>query len=383
MSKSVTLYNVFVASPNDVQTERDSLKEIIKEINLTTGTILGIKLELVNWESNVYPDFGSDAQDVINNQINDDYDIFIGIMWSKFGTPTNRSDSGTKEEFLRAYKRWKGNQQAIKLMFYFKNAPIHIDNINLEQIQFIRDFKHELGEKGGLYFPFDDVEQFKQLVRVHLSKALYDLVNSNNSTTEIEIIDKNTITKKEEDVEELGLYENLEISEKMFLDTWVPINNMTQYLTDLTSKLNDKTEAINKLVTVPDNVKIRESKRLIDQTAEDMLDYVNRTNVEIPIFKNLYKKGFNAFLDAYTIWKSIDSESEQLKNSMQSILGLKEGLTVGIRGMTSFMQSIQSIPAMTTALNKAKKKTVETVNNLIKEFEFALELIEEFEQISN
>ena len=42
---------------------------------------------------------GSDPQQIINSQVSDEYDIFIGILWTRFGTPTERAGSGTEEEF--------------------------------------------------------------------------------------------------------------------------------------------------------------------------------------------------------------------------------------------------------------------------------------------
>ncbi|PYL26201.1 MAG: hypothetical protein DMF37_02915 [Verrucomicrobia bacterium] len=44
---------------------------------------------------------GADAQDVINHQLAE-YDIFLGIMSCRFGSPTKRAHSGTEEEFNRA-----------------------------------------------------------------------------------------------------------------------------------------------------------------------------------------------------------------------------------------------------------------------------------------
>ncbi|MYD31374.1 MAG: DUF4062 domain-containing protein, partial [Nitrospira sp. SB0661_bin_20] len=64
-------------------------------------------MDVVRWETRTTPGFGKDPQDVINKQISDAYDIFIGIMWTRFGTPTPRAGSGTEEEFLRAYDRYK------------------------------------------------------------------------------------------------------------------------------------------------------------------------------------------------------------------------------------------------------------------------------------
>ena len=37
---------VFVASPNDVEPEREALEEVIKEVNNTWSTCLGIELNL-------------------------------------------------------------------------------------------------------------------------------------------------------------------------------------------------------------------------------------------------------------------------------------------------------------------------------------------------
>ena len=116
MAKSVTLFNVFVASPSDLIEERDLLSDVINELNHTTANILSIKLELIRWETDTFPSFGNDAQDVINKQIEDDYDIFIGIIGSKFGTPTKRFGSGTLEEFNRAYEKARQDSGRTEIM---------------------------------------------------------------------------------------------------------------------------------------------------------------------------------------------------------------------------------------------------------------------------
>ena len=55
-------------------------------------------------DANAYPGFGTDPQGVVNEEIGDDYEIFIGPLWSRFGTPTPRAFSGTQEEFERVYE---------------------------------------------------------------------------------------------------------------------------------------------------------------------------------------------------------------------------------------------------------------------------------------
>ena len=80
------------------------------------------------------------TQQIINQDFGDDYDIFIGIIWKKFGTKTEVAESGTEEEFLRALKRFE-NGENIQILFYFKSEPIPFDEINPEQILKIKNFK--------------------------------------------------------------------------------------------------------------------------------------------------------------------------------------------------------------------------------------------------
>jgi len=114
----VKIFKAFVASPSETQNERDVAEKVVDEINQTLGDFHKFRIELLRWEKDTYPDFGADGQDVINRQIGLDYDIFIGVMWKRFGTPTNRAESGTEEEFERAYSKFKENG-SLKIMFYF------------------------------------------------------------------------------------------------------------------------------------------------------------------------------------------------------------------------------------------------------------------------
>jgi hypothetical protein len=118
MKPNVAIVRVLVASPGDVQTERAIVPEIISAINRIIGSKEGFRLEQVLWEQDSFPDIGADVQDVINRQLLD-YDIFLGIMRARFGTPTKRANSGTEEEFDRAYQRHLKEQNSIRILFYF------------------------------------------------------------------------------------------------------------------------------------------------------------------------------------------------------------------------------------------------------------------------
>ena len=110
---------IFVASPGDVQSERLQLSKVVDELNTTISAIAPEKqifLELIKWETHVHPGLGRDPQEVVNQQIGK-YDIFVGIIWKRLGTPTALARSGTEEEFQHAYSIWQKNK-SFPVLFY-------------------------------------------------------------------------------------------------------------------------------------------------------------------------------------------------------------------------------------------------------------------------
>ena len=172
MPRQEQILSVFVASPSDVGDERARLEEVIIELNHSWSRNLGIRLDLIRWETHAYPGFGADPQDVINRQIPSDYDIFIGMMWHRYGTATGRAESGTEEEFMRAKARWDEDRSALDLLIYFKDAPVNPSLIDALQLSKVTEFRKSLGKEGGLYWSFQSTDDFANYVRMHLTKIV-------------------------------------------------------------------------------------------------------------------------------------------------------------------------------------------------------------------
>lgn len=165
------IFRVFVASPGDVADERRALKTVIEEINLTNGLRDNFRLDLVGWETHVYPEIGPEAQDSIDAQIGD-YDIFIGILWNRFGTPTSKAESGTKQEFDNAYAAWK--QKRVKhIAFYFNVEPERLPLESIEQYKKVMAFRSELMPTHGLVGEYSGSRAFAEKIRVDLSRVIY------------------------------------------------------------------------------------------------------------------------------------------------------------------------------------------------------------------
>src|SRR5439155_14004985 len=162
MSSTETIFRAFVASPTDVCEERAILEEVVREFNITWSENFRVRIELLKWETHTYPAAGDSPQGVINRQIGDDYDLFIGIMWHRFGTPTEEFGSGTEEEFSRAWARFKNDPGSLDIMFYFKDAPVSPSQLDLPQLDAVRKFKAQLGDEGVYYWSFNEPTQFAE-----------------------------------------------------------------------------------------------------------------------------------------------------------------------------------------------------------------------------
>ena len=163
-----TKIRVFVASPADVSAERDALTGVVEELNRTLGETEGVVIDLIRWETHARPGLGEDAQDVINKQIKE-YDIFVGILWARIGTPTRRAISGTVEEFKRARAHFKTLQQPPRILFYFNQAPIELyATADLAQARAVLNFRASLDKDGAFYREYESTVVFAQMVREHL-----------------------------------------------------------------------------------------------------------------------------------------------------------------------------------------------------------------------
>ncbi|WP_263353324.1 TIR domain-containing protein [Acidicapsa acidisoli] len=173
---------IFVASPGDVTEEREILSNIvIPELRRIFSnqqmfdSQQSIDLEVVRWETHAWPAVGADAQDVINKEIGA-YDIFVGVMWKRFGTPTKRAGSGTGEEFDRAYEYFKSYGKPY-IMFYFKTSPFYTTNAKeLAQFQRVSRFKQKLEKLGLLFWEYGSSIDFERFVREHLIRQIAQII---------------------------------------------------------------------------------------------------------------------------------------------------------------------------------------------------------------
>lgn len=375
MAKTVTKYSIFIASPSDLEEERIAIDEVTKELNLTFGIKQNIVIELLKWETHSAPGISKiHSQEIINNDIGGEYDIFIGLLWKKFGTPTEKAGSGTEEEFLVAFDRFTNKRDNIQVLFYFKDAvPKSLKDINGSELVKIENFKAELREKKVLYWEFDTCENLKNFLRLHIPKRLNEIIDNNDVNSESELVE--ILTEEEE-------YGLLDFSD-MFEDY---INNSTNSLKQISestewigTELSNKADEITRLSKLPNlnNSIVRETMK---RTAKLLDNYSNRLKIEIPIFYTNFEEAIKAGSNLINLSEDFKNENtlSELEETKDAIFILRISLPDAIECMVSFYESVEALPRIQKEVNIAKRKLLLQLDDLIDKLRKSLTLTVEF-----
>jgi hypothetical protein len=173
------ILRIVVASPNDVQAERNVLPSVLEELNSGVADDRGLRLELSRWETDTHPGFHPEGpQGLIDPVLKiTECDVLIGIFWKRFGTPTADGKTGTEHEFRQAYDAWleKGSPQ----IFVYFNEKSYTPKSKPEAEQWgqVIDFRDRF-PKEGLWWPYKGKAQFERLVRNHLTNYVRGLPDS-------------------------------------------------------------------------------------------------------------------------------------------------------------------------------------------------------------
>ncbi len=156
------LIRVVIASPGDLEAERKSIPPLFVKWNHANR---GVHLVPEMWETASVPTYGDHPQHILTDQIVEKGDLLVALFWTKIGSPTPSSPSGTIEE-IREFVRRKGPK---RVMLYFCNRPLAQSpfEIDYTAIRLIQEFKEEMQNKC-LYQDFIETGDFEKNLYYHL-----------------------------------------------------------------------------------------------------------------------------------------------------------------------------------------------------------------------
>ena len=165
MATSRKIVKVFLASPGDLQDERRAAKHVVDVFNKQWADNLGIHIELVGWEDTVSR-FGR-PQESINRDL-DQCELFIGVMWKKWGTPPSDSgsySSGFEEEFERSVESRRIAQRP-EISLLFKDVDPELLKDPGDDLKKVIAFKSKIiTERTILFQSFSSSLEFDDQIR--------------------------------------------------------------------------------------------------------------------------------------------------------------------------------------------------------------------------
>ncbi|MGJ3247782.1 MAG: DUF4062 domain-containing protein [Elainellaceae cyanobacterium] len=189
MPQQGTILRVLIASPGDVQQERQAIPEVIAAWNAANSLERAVIIEPVKWESHAVPGLYGRPQGMINDQLVNICDFLVGVFWTRLGTDTGVAPSGTAEEIEEFRKAGK------PVLLYFSSRPVDPDSINFEQYEKLKTYRKDL-ESQGLLDTYHDVGELRNKLARHINSVVIKLVSGNMTPDNTQILMEEGSTKK-------------------------------------------------------------------------------------------------------------------------------------------------------------------------------------------
>jgi hypothetical protein len=364
MANDVVEYRVFVASPNEVSEERRVVEEVVAELNSMLRHQLSARLQVVGWEHDSYPAFGTDPQDVINQQLGNDHDIFVGIFWSRIGTPTPRSESGTVEEFEAALNRFRESGRP-RVLLYFKNAAIEPSRIDVQQLKALQEFKASVSGLGGLYWEFENRHTFESSLRTHLSDVFHELVNGNaDPAAEITVTEELGCQEEALD-DDYGYLDYMEIARDRMSD----MGTATTAIADATVEIGANLQSRSSEMAGLANATPAKARRLLMRTAEDLSRYADIVGIQIPVLSESRVIGLDALSKAIALRSDFDNAPDEIAKTKAQLTNLRKSTAAAGNAMSGMRDSANRLPRISSEINRAKRSVVTRLDSLLSELD--------------
>lgn len=165
MTYQATVIQIMIASPGDVAEEREVIRTVIHDWNDVNAATSHVMLAAVGWETHSSPELGTRPQELINSRLLKDCDLLIGVFWTRLGTPTGKSPSGTVEEIEEHVAAGK------PAMIYFSSRPVAPESIDADQYAQVKAIR-EKWKSDGLIETYENISDFRNKISKQLHLCL-------------------------------------------------------------------------------------------------------------------------------------------------------------------------------------------------------------------
>jgi len=169
----VRIVTLFVASPGDVETERNHVADVAAALNRNTAAERDVQFRVLGWKTDVRPRIHEQGpQGPIDEDLPvEQCDIVAGILWKRFGTPMPEmgGETGTEHEIRAALAAFRKSGKP-EVVICFNDAPYRPkDAAESRQATRVLEFREEI---RGLELAYEGAHDFRDKILDYLDKYL-------------------------------------------------------------------------------------------------------------------------------------------------------------------------------------------------------------------
>ena len=372
MPRHALAISVFLASPSDVDQERSVVASAIQNWNDIHSRNRRVFFELIRFERSISAGMGADGQDVINMQVNDDYDLLIALFWHRLGSPTGRNVSGTVEEYKRALERYN-NGEKIDIAFFFKDYPVDLRRADVSQVLAVQEFEKEVQSNGALTKAFKDDVSLKFEIDLLLDRIARQAVDSEKQAeSSVQAYDaaamKDRFASVQAEIAESYREDDrglLEVNDDLSLYTGIAAQFLEKMNTEI-NKLSADTEEVT--LSIANITKIRqitadETRPLISRIAKSMdnfSDFMENNSQEY--YESAARIVEDIGLLINISYDFITAENSDFLNNILSLRGLViillQSMIDSRDSHESMMSSVGNLQRMSSNFNRARRRLI-------------------------
>jgi len=164
MPEKITEIKVFISCPTDVTREKDIVIDVCKSLSSILRN-RKISVSPIHWKKDVPPQItGENPQDRIDEfLVQSNYDIYVGILWKRFGDSLENGLTPTEGEFEDAFERYKSVKRPLIIVFFKRNKFYPTNQYETEQFHSVQKFCEKLRDIG-LYKDFTNSKDFQRMI---------------------------------------------------------------------------------------------------------------------------------------------------------------------------------------------------------------------------
>jgi hypothetical protein len=161
MARTVTLFDVMVASASDVAAEQRVIRDVIRSWNEIHGLSSNVMLNVIDLGGELPP---SEFVETLAKQIRK-ADLLVAVFWTRLASPNVAFAGGVVNE-IESYL--VSNKPAL---FYFSSAPVVPSSVDPVELAALQDFKRRIGQ-SRLFDSYDSPEELRRKVTARLSEVV-------------------------------------------------------------------------------------------------------------------------------------------------------------------------------------------------------------------